>query len=255
MIESLQNPKVKQARALRRRRERLREGKLFVEGLRLVRDALLGGTSPELLFYTRPSLAQPEVLALVEQHRQVAWEVSESILSEMAETVTPQGVAAVVPLPALPWPARPSLLLVADRLRDPGNLGTLLRSAAAAGVEGVIAPKGTVDPWSDKVLRAGMGAHFRVPVRENIEWPQVLPLLAGLQVYLAEAGSAVVYDEVDWRVPCALVVGGEARGAGDAAMRRADRLVSIPMAREVESLNAAVAGSVILFEAFRQRRS
>ncbi|MGH2543716.1 MAG: TrmH family RNA methyltransferase, partial [Ardenticatenaceae bacterium] len=119
----------------------------------------------------------------------------------------------------------------------------------------IMVPTGSVDPWSDKVLRAGMGAHFRLPLRDGLSWEEITPLLAGLTVRLAAAGSDVSYDDVDWTIPSALIVGGEARGAGRVAQQRADQLISIPMANEVESLNAAVAGSVILFEALRQRRA
>ena len=173
---------------------------------------------------------------------------------ELAETVTPQGIAAIFSLPMLTWPTQPTLLLVTDQLRDPGNMGTLLRSAAAAGVEGVIVPKGSVDPWNDKALRAGMGAHFRLPIRDGLTWAEVSPLLAGLSIRLADAQGSFRYDEVDWCQPSALIVGGEADGASEFAIHQADQLISIPMAHAVESLNAGVAGSVSLFEAVRQRR-
>jgi RNA methyltransferase, TrmH family len=255
MIESTQNSKVKWARALQRRRERQRAGKLFVEGVRLVEDALTSGSSPDLLFFTPSALETERVQALVEAHRAVAWEVSDGVMAEMAGTVSPQGVAAILPLPDRPWPNQPTLLLITDGVRDPGNLGTLIRSAAAAGVEGVLVPKGSVDPWTEKVLRAGMGAHFRLPIREGLRWEEITPLLAGLTVRLADAEGGAVYDRVDWSLPCALVIGGEAGGAGAGARVRADEIIAIPMAQQVESLNAAVAGSVILFEAFRQRRN
>ncbi|MGB0387603.1 MAG: TrmH family RNA methyltransferase [Ardenticatenaceae bacterium] len=255
MIKSVQNPKVKQARALRRRRVREREGLLFVEGLRLVEDALASGAVLEWLFFSERGLKNAQIEELVARWRHLAWEVAEKVMAEMAETVTPQGVAAILSLPALAWPTEPTLLLIADQLRDPGNLGTLIRTAAAAGVEGLIVAKGSVDPWRDKVLRAGMGAHFRLPIRDGLAWSEILPLLSGLTVRLADAEGTLSYDAANWSVPSALIIGGEARGASDVAIKRADEIVSIPMVRAVESLNAGVAGSVILFEAFRQRRS
>lgn len=254
MIESAQNPKVKLARALQRRRERQREGKLFIEGVRLIEDALASGLAPVTLFFTGAVLAQPRVERIVAAYQTAAWEISPAVMAEMTETVTPQELAGIFPLPNLPWPIGPTLLLVPDGVRDPGNLGTLLRSAAATGVEGVILPKGNVDPWSDKVLRAGMGAHFRLPIRDGMEWDKVTALLQNLTVRLADASGTLAYDEADWSLPTVLIVGGEAGGAGTAATQRADEVVAIPMANAVESLNAAVAGSVILFEALRQRR-
>jgi TrmH family RNA methyltransferase len=143
---------------------------------------------------------------------------------------------------------------VLDAVRDPGNAGTLLRSAAAAGVEVVVFGPQTVDPFNDKVLRAGMGAHFRVPLRVCPTWQQVRQVLGeAIVLYLAESDAALTYDQVDWRVPSALIVGGEADGAGAEAQAAATP-IAIPMQSGVESLNAAVAGSIILFEAARQRR-
>lgn len=254
MIESVHNPKIKQARALRRRRVRLRESQLFVEGVRLVGDALASGIDPIFLFFTAEMATHPQVEAWLATYTSQAWDVSKKVMAEMTATITPQGIAAIFPLPHLSWPSEPTFLLVADQLRDPGNLGTLIRSAAAAGVEGLLVPKGTVDPWSDKVLRAGMGAHFRLPIREGLAWEEVLPHLKSCTVRLADANAEISYDAADWSVPSALIVGGEAEGASEMAQRHSDQMISIPMAVAVESLNAAVAGSVILFEAGRQRR-
>ncbi|HLL50000.1 MAG TPA: RNA methyltransferase, partial [Thermomicrobiales bacterium] len=169
---------------------------------------------------------------------------------------TPQGILAVFPFPKIPPVPEDQvpLVLVLDRLRDPGNLGTLLRAAAGAGVNAVYLSPATVDPWNPKVVRAGMGAHFRVPL---------LPLDTETQESLRERlprrviSSAIAtqpYDAVDWTGPTALVVGGEAEGVSPEMEAWGTEQVSIPLAHDVESLNAAVAGAVILFEAARQRR-
>jgi TrmH family RNA methyltransferase len=118
----------------------------------------------------------------------------------------------------------------------------------------VIFAPDTVDPFNDKVLRAGMGAHFRLPLRTCQRWNDVRPLLhADQQIYLAEATASRAYDQVDWRAPVALIVGGEAAGASQEAQALAQP-IAIPMLGRAESLNAAVAGAIILFEAARQRR-
>lgn len=254
MITSLQNPKIKLARALQKRREREREGKLFLEGVRLVRDAFEAGIVPDTLFYTQTAVESAEGSGLIETWQTVAWELSPDVMASITETVTPQGIAAIVPLLQLPWAESPTLLVIADQVRDPGNLGTLVRSAAGAGADGMIVPSGTVDVWSEKVLRAGMGAHFRIPIREGLSWDEILPLVEGMEVYVAEAQGEMAYDEVNWHKPSALLVGGEAEGASVAGLLRADMAIRIPMVNEVESLNAGVAGSIILFEAARQRR-
>jgi TrmH family RNA methyltransferase len=255
MITSLTNPRIKAAKALQQRRQREREGLILVEGLRLVGDALAAGLAPQTLFYTADATKAERGAALIDAAGRQAEEVSEAVLASIAETVTPQGIVAVFPLPVLPWPATPTLLLVCDELRDPGNLGTLARAAAGAGADGILLPKGTVDPWNGKALRASMGALFRLPVRAGLAWAEVEVALTGLQVRLAEASGSISYDQADWTQPSALIIGGEAAGASQAAAARADQRIAIPLAHEVESLNAAMAGSIILFEARRQRRA
>ena len=252
-ITSLQNPKVKAARALHRRRQREREGKILLEGVRLIADAVDAGYVPELLFYTESALENEQAAALVESLQEVAWAVTDEIMAHLADTVTPQGLVAVVPRPALPWPPAVTLLLLCDGVRDPGNMGTLIRAAAGAGVDGIVVPRGNVDVWSPKVLRAAMGAHFHVPLRAGVEWAEVPALLTGLRVRLAEARAATRYFEVDWSLPSALIVGGEASGVGETSARLAQERISIPLARDIESLNVGVAAAVILFEARRQR--
>jgi TrmH family RNA methyltransferase len=162
------------------------------------------------------------------------------------------GLLAVVPFPRLAPPARPSLLLIADALRDPGNLGTLLRSAAASGVDAVLLAPETVDAFNPKVVRGGMGAHFRIPI-VVADWAQIALRVLGMEVWLAAAGAESLYTQVDWTKPCALIVGGEAEGVSEPATKLATGRVRIPLARGVESLNAGVAASVILFEAARQK--
>ena len=259
MITSIHNPRVKAARKLADRKERYATGMLLAEGVRMIGDALQCGVQPVVAFYdplaTEPNPAAAALLAMLEAGGTDCQPCTPEVFATLTSTVTPQGLVAVLPLPLnRPFPTPITFALVLDAVRDPGNAGTLLRSAAAAGVQGVIFGPQTVDPFNDKVLRAGMGAHFRVPLRICLTWEQVRQILGpGLKIYLAEAGAQLAYDQADWCAPCALIVGGEASGAG--APARADATaIAIPMHSSVESLNAAVAGSVIMFEAARQRR-
>jgi TrmH family RNA methyltransferase len=130
----------------------------------------------------------------------------------------------------------------------------MLRTAAAAGVDAALLPPGGVDPYSPKVLRAAMGAHFRLPLA-SLSWEEMAAYVqqAGLRLYLADAGAGEPYISCDLRSPLALIVGGEAEGAGQAARRLAGERLHIPMASGVESLNAAAAAAVLLFEIRRQR--
>jgi len=255
MITSITNEKVKYVRSLYRRRVRYRERHFVVEGVRLVREAFRAGIVPALVFYSESMDATPgsgELLAEAQRVGAPAVAVSERVMKTMADTVSPQGLLAVVPFVELALPLGPSLVLVVDHLRDPGNLGTILRSANAAGVGQVILAPKTVDPYNPKVVRGAMGAHFRLPI-VALSWPEIAETLTGIQVLLADARGERAYYEVDWTRPSALIIGGEAHGASREAAELATATIVIPMHGGAESLNAAVAASVILFEAARQR--
>ena len=263
MITSVANEKVKYARSLYRRRVRYREKHFVIEGVRLVREAFRAGIVPALVFYSEEVDALPGgqgLLAEIQKGDSPAFAVSERVMKALADTVSPQGVLAVVPFVELAPPLvlstvegpSPSLGLVVDGLRDPGNLGTILRSANAARVEQVILAPKTVDPYNPKVVRGAMGAHFWLPI-SSLSWPEIAEALADVYVLLADARAERAYYEVDWTQPSALIIGGEAYGASQEARELAVATIAIPMHGGVESLNAAVAASIILFEATRQR--
>lgn len=260
MITSVQNARIKAARKLVDRKERYATGLMLVEGVRLIADAWQSGVRPVTVFYEPQSveanLGAAQLLAAVAASGCECLPCAPGVFATLADTMTPQGMVAILPLPSQqPLPRPLDFALVLDNVRDPGNAGTLLRSAAAAGVQAAICGPGTVDPFNEKVLRAGMGAHFRLQIRVFAQWAQVQQALGSqLLLYLAETTATLAYDAVDWRQPSALIVGGEATGAG-AAARSAATAIAIPMQSAVESLNAAVAGSIILFEAARQRRN
>lgn len=255
VISSPSNERVRRVQALlRHARRREREGLFVVEGLRLAGEAVAAGVPLTWAFFTAELAADPRGAALLMalESRQVpCWSVSPVVMAALADTETPQGIVLVLPLPVLA--PRPGLALLLDNLRDPGNMGTILRTAWAAGVGQVLVLPGCVDVTSPKVVRAGMGAHFHVPVR-RVEWAAVPQLVSG-PVWLADAAAeAVPYAQVDWRAAGGLIIGGEAAGASEAARRLAGpHRVTIPMAAGVESLNAAIAAAVLLFEAARQR--
>mgnify|MGYP000080907632 CR=1 FL=1 len=258
MITSLKNERVRLVLALQeRRRVRQRERRFVIEGLRLCDEAARAGVIPHLVFYTAEAESDSRALALLDRWRQAGASceaVSDEVMAACSGTETPQGLLAVIPLPELPLPPHPTLTLVLDRLRDPGNLGTALRAALAAGVDQVLLAPGTVDATNPKVVRAAMGAHFHLPIAA-LRWERIAAALEGCRIYLASTRGGLDYAAVDWREPAALVIGGEAAGADAQAAALADAEITIPMASTVESLNAAVAAAVILFEAARQRRA
>jgi TrmH family RNA methyltransferase len=258
-LSSVNNPHVKYARSLHVRKNRYRERSFLVEGVRLVLDALDAGAVPSRV-YLREAFANDQVNDAVKRlatsqvpvHR-----CTDAVITAIADTQTPQGVVAVFPFPDLPARAdlATPLLLVVDGLKDPGNLGTLMRAALGAGVTGLYLSPQTVDPYAPKVVRAAMGAHFRLPLL-RFNWDDVPKImLECANRHAAEACAKVAYDQVDWRQPSALMVGSEAVGLSKEARTLATRSVAIPLSGGLESLNAGIAGAVILFEAARQRRS
>ena len=255
LISSPSNERVKRVRLLQHQaRARRKERQLVLEGVRLIRDAVEAGTLPEYVLHA-PDLDTPaqELVKGLRGAGIPCLAVIEPLMHDLAETETPQGVLGVFPWPTLPVPAAPTLALVADGWRDPGNLGTAIRSAAAAGADAVVLTPGTVDPFNSKALRAGMGGHFRVPLLWH-RWDALPAAFPGLLIAVAEMAGQVCYDQVDWTQPSLVVVGGEAHGPRVPARDLPHLSVYIPMARGAESLNAAVAASVLLFEAQRQRR-
>ena len=257
MIASPANPHVKRIRSLAADRKERRRERLFVlEGVRLVADALEHGGTLDLALYAPDQLDQTaagrELRARLEQLPH-GYAATAQVVASASDTVHPQGVVALARWPAV-GPGRPGLILVLDAIQDPGNLGTLLRSAEAIGVAEVLCAAGTVDAYSPKVVRAAMGAHFHLAMEQDLGWEAVGERLALVDhVYAADAEAAMPYFAADWRQPSALIVGNEAHGLSEAARSIATRTIAIPMRGRAESLNAAVAGSVILFEALRQR--
>lgn len=256
-IVSLGNERVRRVQALERStRRRYQEGLFIAEGLRLVQEALNAYLPIHEAFYTATfaeTLPGGDLIATCIERANACWEVSAEVMQALADTETPQGIVVVAPIPDLPCEAVTPLTLIPDALRDPGNLGTMLRTAWAAGVSQVLLPPGTVDYTNPKVVRAAMGAHFHLPMH-RAAWEEIYADLDGTAVWLAEAGPGTPYDAIDWHGRAALVVGGEAEGASpEGRTLAAGRHVTIPMARGVDSLNAAMAAVIVLFEAARQR--
>lgn len=251
-ITSLQNPRVKLTYGLQTRaRTRRKERKIALEGAKLIRDALERGQRPDFIFYD-PRHADYQLIAQLQEQRADIAPVSSEVMAHLCDTETPQGILGVFPLPLPKLPRQPSRVLILDAISDPGNAGTLLRTAAASGIEVAIFAPDSVDPYNPKVLRAGMGAHFRIPIAEA-PWHDIAAYCEHAHLFLADAKGEQRYDQVDWTRPYALIIGNEGHGPSKKAQEIAQTTVYIPLAAATESLNAAIAASVILFEAARQR--
>ena len=253
MITSSQNPKLKLVRALLgRSKERREAGAFVVEGVRLVEEAVKANCQFQFVLFSDGLTERGKELVKTLTANQIeVEETSGDLLQNLSETETPQGILAVLPLADLPIPDSPNFILIPDQIRDPGNLGTLLRSAAAAGVQAALLPPETTDAFAPKVLRSGMGAHFRLPIY-SMTWDEIREHINDMQIYLADMNGGTCW-ETDLRQPLALIIGGEAEGASEEARKIATQRISIPMPGNVESLNAGVAGSVLMYEVLRQR--
>jgi TrmH family RNA methyltransferase len=237
-----------------RARERREANAFVVEGVRLVEEAVNSNWKIQFVLFDESlsDRGKSQVERLTSSGVEVE-QVSESLMKSLSETETPQGILAVLDYSLLSIPQSLNFILIADQIRDPGNLGTLLRTAAATGVQVVLLSPETTDAFAPKVLRSGMGAHFRLPIH-SLTWEEIKKQTKDMDVYIADMDGTSCW-ETDLRKPLALIIGGEAEGASVEARKLATQKISIPMSRNVESLNAGVAGSVLMFEVVRQRKT
>ena len=273
-ITSRQNPLVKRFRRVRTMGERPH---VFLEGVRLIEDAINAGAHFESVAFTAELESSERGAALLDLLRGVQCRgalVSRQVMEAIADTRAPQGVAAIVSRPYFElddlFRDDPDLLVIADELQDPGNLGSIIRTAEAAGASGLITTRYTVDPFNDKAIRASMGSALRLPVVTGASRADIaarcrdhkIKTIAsraspgpaqGVIEDAARAERVKLWTEVDMTVPIALIVGREATGIPASVEGEADEFVHIPMAQGVESLNVAAAAAILLFEAARQR--
>lgn len=254
-LASTRNPAVKDARRLARQRGRDDE-RVLVEGPGPVTAAVGAGAVTEVYATHEAAAAHEALLADAAAAGARVRTVTPAVLAAMAATRSPQGVVAVARWP-LSAPAaalaEASLAVVAVECGDPGNVGTLVRTTDAAGA-GAVVVVGGADPRGPKAVRASAGSLFHVPVADAA-WDDAAGAAAdaGLALVAADPGATTSHHEHDWTRPCALVLGGEAHGLPEAIAGACDRRVRVPLLGRAESLNVAVTGAVVLYEAVRQR--
>ncbi len=236
--------------------ERRRRALSVIEGAHLLEACLDAGHSPETVYVSRRAAETPEADRLLARTGgATAIVLADALFEAVSSVESPTGIIAVLPTPAgRAVPADAPFCLALEDLQDPGNVGTLLRSAAAAGVAHVLLSPGCAFAWSPKVLRAGQGAHFALNIVEGADLAAFLATFRGRSVALAGEAQESLY-ETDLHGPIAFLVGNEGAGLSAALARAAGVRVRIPMPGRAESLNAGVAGSIALFEAVRQRGS
>ncbi len=259
MITSTSNQQVKNLLQLQKKGKARREQKCFVvEGIRMFAEI---PDSWIQQIYVSESFLDSHPEALAGKKYEV---LTDKVFEHVSDTKTPQGVLGVVRMPEYKKEdllkgddGRAPLVLVLENLQDPGNLGTMFRSGEGAGATGIIMDKTTVDIFNPKTVRSTMGGIYRVPfiivddVKDGIRFLQE----SGVKVYAAHLKGSCVYDEPDYAGSCAFLIGNEGNGLTDDAADMADTYIRIPMGGQLESLNAAVAASLLMYEANRQRRN
>jgi TrmH family RNA methyltransferase len=257
IVQSRQNARVKELRAGFRSASRTEQGHIAIEGEHLLLEAIVAGLTIPVVFIRQESESLLDHLQLPGTAEIVA--LPPDIFAGAVKTESPQGIAALVDPPAFTLDhilsARDTpLILIAAGLQDPGNLGTLIRSAEAFAATGLITLPGTVSPWNQKALRASAGSVFRLPVMASTE-DEIFPALEsrGIATLAAVATEGEPLTDDDLTRPAALILGNEGSGIPPEILRRATARVTIPTPGPVESLNAAIAGSILLYEASRQR--
>jgi len=255
-VTSRANPRLREAaRLAASSRDRRKTGRCVLEGEHVVAAYAERVGAPQSLIVTDAAFARPAVRALVGRLSDRAIVVPEALFEEVATLPPGVGVLAVIETPAPPPPAQSDFCLLIDDVQDPGNVGSMLRTAAAAGVSHVLLSKHSAFAWSPKVLRAGQGAHFCVAIHEDVDlpaWASVHRAEGGEVIAtVATAGESLYQTALNGRV--AVVIGNEGSGLSPPLLAAATRRVTIPMRSGVESLNAAAAAAVVLFECARQR--
>ncbi len=262
-ISSKDNPLLKEFRSLGQKKHR-KELSLFpAEGLRLAEEACKSSWDIAYAFiapgFIKGQRAEDLVKALLKRAVPVYALTDERLINWVSETKAPQGIALAVKIPVI----KPkniagsfkSMVLMADSISDPGNLGALFRTALAAGADGLITTPGSADCYNPKVVRATMGAIFNLPFYEAKSNQEALSILSGkgLNIFIAAGEGNFSYTKADFSSPFALIMGSEARGVGDFWRNKANAFLSLPMENRVESLNVSVAAGIFLYEARRQR--
>ena len=254
--------------SLLRRARSVRDGKetesIFVEGLRLCEEALRSKLKIEAVIYSDHIVRKDRAAELVRKIESVAPKsatVSEELHASISYTKTPQGIIVLASRPTITeqaFAARQTdtpLLVILHRVNNPVNLGAILRTAEAAGATGALTTAGTTDPFSPKSLRGAMGAAFRLPIWTDVDYPTAIRWCCkrDIRTICADARARRSYTEIDWRKPVALILGTESAGLSAEEIAAATEAVRIPMKGSTESLNVAVAGGILLYEAQRQR--
>ncbi len=262
MITSTSNAKIKNIISLMNKsRHRSKQGTFVIEGIRMFMEAPADRIVEVYVLENSPAFNDIGVKYRLQKLRYEI--VTENVFKTITGTVTPQGILAVVKMQEyslkdiVSSAGKQALFVVLEDIQDPGNLGTIMRTAEATGVNAIVMSKGTVDIYNPKVIRSTMGTVFRVPFIYTDDLCDTISYMkrSGIKMIAAHLKGAKWYDEINYCKSTAFMIGNEGNGLSDAVTRLADVYMKIPMEGQVESLNAAVASSVLMYEAYRQKRA
>lgn len=252
MIKDITNNIRKEVLGLHNKKNRDDKRLFFIEGLRFIKEALVNKVEIKYIIISDKLINSIDINLLGEIP--TIYLATDKIIKELSDTSSPQGIIAVLPYLSLKPKKKFDKILILDALRDPGNMGTIIRTADATNIDGIIMSKDCVDIYNPKVLRSTMGSIFRVYISrvENLVDTIIKLKCEGMDVLAAHLGASRNYFDIDFRKNVAVVIGNEANGISDEVSKVCSDLIKIPMIGEIESLNAGVSASIILYEILRQ---
>ena len=252
---------IKHIKALTIKKYREKNRQYIIEGLRMIDEAVRHNVDLEYILYSDNVFETNGGEALLKQipSEYILYKVPDKLLRKLTDTENPQGIIAVAKMVEGSLAAiddrQDLFILVLDRLQDPGNMGTIIRTAEAAGVDAVIITKGSVDPYNSKTLRATMGAIFHIPliqVDNNDEW-LAMTKERNIKILASGLEGSQDYSSISYAGSIAIVIGNEANGVEDTLLKAADKIVKIPILGKIESLNASIAAGILIYKAVEAR--
>ena len=257
ILTSIKNPLIKQVRKLHRAKERQKQNLLLIEGTNLIEAAFGADYKLNIIFYTEQwQLSHPQLWRKIVEKKVKVQLVDRLVLNAIATTVNPDGVVATAPRPNITAQnlTIKRLGIALERIQDPGNLGTIIRTAAAAEVDSLWLSSDSVDLYSPKVLRASAGQWFQLPIATNTDLSELVKQQQqqGVQVIATTSKATQTYWDLDLSLPSLILLGNEGAGLSSELIDLADKQIKIPLANQVESLNVAIASALLLYEARRQ---
>lgn len=256
MIRSKDNSILKEIKKLHKKKFRNETERFLVEGFRFVEEALISSFHVPYIFVSegiKDKYVNSEIEKMLQEDTEV-YLVSDNIFKDLCETITPQGILAVVKNKKIEFQDQEGFYILVDRVQDPGNMGTIIRTAHASGALGIITTKGTVDIYNDKTLRSTMGSIFNIPIIEDMDLELLNNLKAkGFKLIVSSLDTDNNFYDINLKNKVIIAVGNEGNGISDEIFDLGDEKVKIPMPGGAESLNVAVSAAIMMYEAIRQK--